>query len=194
MRVTTRFSLLLIAAAFGLSACSRNMDSNTYTSSSSVGKVVYGTVVSARGITIKDKENLSDNVLGGAAGGVMGGVAGSAIGSGSGQSAATVGGVIAGAVLGAMLEDELSTSSGFEYIVQLDAPKKPNTTASRSNDRISVTRGKSVESDVMDAAIPNETASDAVSVIQQDDVMIAPGTRVMVVYRDDRTRIIPAAR
>lgn len=190
----TRLLALTLTALVTLSACSRNMDSQTYTSSSSVGKVVYGTVVSARGITIKDKENLSDNAMGGLAGGVAGGVAGSAIGSGTGNTAATVGGAIAGAVLGAVIEDQLSTSSGFEYIVQLDAPKTPKTTASRSNDRIAVTRGKSVESDVMDAAIPNETASDAISVIQQDDVMIAPGTRVMVVYRDDRARIVPVAR
>lgn len=194
MRVTTRFSLLLIAATFGLSGCSRNMDSNTYTSSSSVGKVVYGTVVSARGITIKDKDKLSDNVMGGAAGGVLGGVGGSAIGSGSGRSAATVGGVIAGAVLGAMLEDELSTSSGFEYIVQLDAPKTPSSIAIRKDERITVSRGKSIEEDVANAAVTQETSSDAISVIQQDDLMIAPGTRVMVVYRDDRTRIVPAAR
>jgi outer membrane lipoprotein SlyB len=177
-----------------LSACARTMDSNTVNSSTSVGKVIYGTVVSARGVTIKDNDRLGDNVLGGAAGGVMGGIGGSTIGSGSGRTAATAGGAIAGAVLGAYIQDQLSTSSGFEYIVKLDAPKTPKLVTNRSNDnlRIGTNNRNEVEREVMASAIPEETASDAISVVQQDDAAIAPGTRVMVIYRDDRARIVPA--
>lgn len=192
--ITARPLLFALAAFLALSACNRTMDSGTVSSNSSVGKVIYGTVISARAVTIKDNEDLGDNVIGGAAGGVAGGVAGSAVGSGSGEAAATVGGAIAGAILGAVIEDQLSTSSGFEYIVKLDAPKAPNLVTRRSNDniRIGSNNANEVERDVMASAIPEETATNAISVIQADDVQIAPGTRVIVVYRDDRARITPA--
>lgn len=190
-------TVLLVSAAslMLLSACGRNMQGDVYTSSSSVGKVVYGTVVSARPVTIKDNESLKGSGLGGIAGGIAGGVGGSEIGKGTGSAIGAIGGALAGAMIGAVAEDQLSTSNGFEYIVELDAPKTPKSIAIQKKEKINISTGKnSVESDVMDAAMPEETASDAISVIQQDDVAIEEGSRVMVIYRDDRARIVPSHR
>lgn len=183
-----RFLPVLIAATALLGACSRNLDANTYTSGNTVGKVVYGTVVSARSVTIKDHDKLEENALGGLAGGVVGGVAGSAAGKGTGKSLATVGGAIAGAVLGAYAQDELSTTSGYEYIVQLDSPGY-NESAAKKN--VTIKGQNSVAQDVKDSIHTAQTQSEAISIVQQDQAMLPAGTRVMVVYNDDRPRVIP---
>jgi outer membrane lipoprotein SlyB len=185
--------LALLIAPLALTACSRNMSSNTVTSSNAVAKVVYGTVVSSRQVTVKEADKLQDNALGGLAGGVAGGVAGSAVGGGTGRSLATVGGAIAGAVLGAAIQDELGTSSGTEYIVQLDQ-KSPANLAQRKRNRLDVGGGNSVKKDVNDSIQMADTESDAIAVVQQDEIVIAPGTRVMVVYSDDRPRVVPVNR
>ncbi len=180
---------LITVAALSLAACGRNLDSSTYTSGAPVGKVVYGTVISARAVTVKDNDSGKSNVLGGVAGGALGGVAGSTIGSGSGQSMATIGGVLAGAMLGSMAEDQLSTSTGAEYIVQLDGAKATKNTVSKRDYRINNTN--SVSDDINQSISMDSTGSNAIAVIQQDQVMIAPGTRVAVIYSDDRPRITP---
>lgn len=194
MKIFSRSLVLVSAAALMLSACGRNMSGDVYSSDSSVGKVIYGTVVSARQITIKDKESNKELGIGSVAGGLAGGVAGSTIGKGTGSALGAIGGALAGGILGNMAEDQLSTQSGMEYIVQLDAAKTPKSIAIQKNERLTVNSGKSVESDVMGAAMTEETASDAISVIQQDANPIPVGSRVMVVYRDDRARIVPSAR
>jgi outer membrane lipoprotein SlyB len=181
----------VLVCTLALGACSRNLDSSTYTSGAPVGKVVYGTVISARQVTVKDNDDRQNNALGGIAGGALGGVAGSTVGSGSGRSLATIGGVIAGAMLGSVAEDELSTTTGNEYIVQLDAAKAPANKTLRTQERLDIGRGGSVSSDINQSIQLDETASDAIAVIQQDAVMIAPGTRVAVIYSDDRPRITP---
>lgn len=182
----------LLTAAVALAACGRNLDSSTYTSGAPVGKVIYGTVISARQVTVKDTDSSKDNALGGIAGGALGGVAGSTIGSGSGQSLATIGGVIAGAMIGSAAEDQLSTSTGNEYIVQLDGTKASGNQVSKRDYRVS---GKnSVSDDINQSIEMDANASNAIAVIQQDQVMIAPGTRVAVIYSDDRPRITPIAR
>lgn len=177
-----------------LSACGRNMQGDVYSSSSSVGKVVYGTVVSARQITIKDNESTKAGGLGGIAGGVAGGVGGSEIGKGKGSVVGAIGGALAGAMIGAIAEDQLSTSTGYEYIVELDAPKSSKSSIKRSATDFNMNRGNNVENDVMNAAIPEETSTGAISVIQQDEQPISEGARVMVIYRDDRARIVPSTR
>jgi outer membrane lipoprotein SlyB len=183
-----------VAALLLVSACARNMQGDVYSSSSSVGKVVYGTVVSVRQVTIKDNEDPNNNGLGAIAGGVAGGVGGSEIGKGKGSVIGAIGGALAGAMIGAVAEDQLSTTSGYEYIVELDSNKSSTNKIKRSATDLNVNRGNSVESDVMNAAIPEENATGAISVIQQDDQPIAEGSRVMVVYRDDRARIVPSRR
>lgn len=181
---------LILAATLALAACGRNLDSATYTSSNPVGKVVYGTVISARQVTVKDTDSSKNNVLGGVAGGALGGVAGSTIGGGSGKSLATIGGVIAGAMLGSAAEDQLSTSSGTEYIVQLDSGNKGSSNnVSKRDYRVS---GKnSVSDDINQSIEMDSSATSAIAVVQQDAVVIAPGTRVAVIYSDDRPRIAP---
>lgn len=193
--IKTSLVAVSLAGVLLLSACARNMQGDVYSSGSSVGKVVYGTVVSARQVTIKDNEDPNNNGLGAIAGGVAGGVGGSEIGKGKGSVIGAIGGALAGAMIGAVAEDQLSTTSGYEYIVELDAPKKPKSIAVHKKEKLNVSTGKnSVESDVMDAAMPEETASDAISVIQQDDQPIPEGSRVMVIYRDDRARIVESHR
>ncbi|MDX1975512.1 MAG: glycine zipper 2TM domain-containing protein [Rickettsiales bacterium] len=176
-------SLLLV------SGCSRNLSSSNYSANATGGKVLKGTVVSSRIVTIK-KDQLSDNVLGGAAGGVAGGVAGSAIGKGKGQTGATVGGAIAGAVAGALLEDALSTSDGVEYIVKIDGQhaRSKQSTTKKSVRQYSAA---STEKDVSQS-IETNTESDLISVVQQDQILLASGTKVYVIYSDDRPRVVPA--
>lgn len=182
-----------LCALLMLSACATNMRDDVVTSGASAGKVVYGTVVSYRAVTIKDSKELGGNAAGGLTGGVAGGVAASAIGSGTGSTLATVGGVVAGAILGAMVEDMLSTDEGREYVIKLDAPKNPNLVTERKERNVTVSGGaNSIQDEVSASAIPSETEADAISVIQQDDAPIAVGTRVMVIYRDDGTRVVPA--
>ncbi len=189
MRFSSAVVAVLAASTLLLSACARNMDGSTVTSSSSVGKVLYGRVVSARAVTIKDSEQLQDNVLGGAAGGIAGGVAASSIGKGNGQNVATVGGAIAGAVLGALIQDQLGTSSGYEYIVKLDSSQKAATKIKKSKKDITLRGQDMVEDDVMSSAEMASMESETISVIQQDAQAIPMGSKVMVVYRDDRAHL-----
>ncbi len=184
----TRTVFALLSAAILASACARNLDGNTYTSSNTVGKVTYGTIVSARQVTVKDNDKLEQNALGGIAGGVAGGVAASTVGKGTGKSVATVGGAIAGAVLGAYIQDQLSTQTGVEYIVQLDAPRYD--TGSSKVD-ITERNSGSVADDIKNSIHTAPTQSDAIAIVQTDEAMLQPGTRVMVVYNDDRPRVVP---
>lgn len=185
----------LLTVTLALAGCGRDLDSATYTSGNTVGKVVYGTVISARQVTVKDNDSGKENALGGIAGGALGGVAGSTIGGGSGRSIATIGGVIAGAMLGSAAEGELSTSSGTEYIVQLDGSQKAaGGKTYRSNERLSVNGGKNVADDINQSIQIGDQESSAIAVVQQDAVVIAPGSRVAVIYSDDRPRITPITR
>jgi outer membrane lipoprotein SlyB len=178
-----------------LTGCGTNMDSDVVTSRSSAGKVVYGTIASSRAVTIKDSEKLSDNAVGGITGGVVGGVASSNIGKGKGKDAATVGGVIAGAILGAMIEDQLSTSKGFEYIINLETAQKLSTpiTKEKHTTQIQATSNP-IENDIQSSAVLSDVAVSTLSIVQADETPIPVGTRVMIIYRDDGTRIVPASR
>jgi outer membrane lipoprotein SlyB len=188
-----RFLCALLSVILCTTACATKRSGDVVTSSTTVGKVVYGTIMSSRAVTIKEHEKLSDNTLGGLSGGVAGGVAGSALGKGTGQGLSTIGGVIAGALLGAYIEDELGTQQGFEYIVHLDAPRKPKVVSPRKTGNYRIKENSvTVEEDIAASIIPSDRASEALSVIQQDEQPIANGTRVMVVIRDDGTRISPA--
>ena len=189
MRSLLTTTVALFTAAAMLAGCARNLDSNTVSSSATAGKVVYGTVISARPVTIKDHTKLQDNTAGGLAGGAAGGIAGSAIGRGKGSDIAAIGGAIAGAVLGAYAEDALSTQNGYEYIVKLqgDPSKKPVT----KHREIRTTKD-SVQEDMDNAVQTTSVTSNVISVDQTDDQMIAKGTKVMVIYTDDRPRVVPA--
>lgn len=177
---------VLGAMLLTLSACGRNMNSNAYVSSSTSGKVIEGTVISARPVVIKDSEKLGQNTTGGALGAVGGGVIGNQFGSGGGNLAATVGGAIAGAVIGAVVEDQLSTSDGFEYVVRIDSGKSKSSktkTSRRINSKVS--------DDVQDSINVADTETNMISVVQGNDVVFHVGQRVFVVYSDDRPRLTP---
>ena len=177
----------LIATAVLATACARNIDGSTYTSGNTVGKVTYGTIVSARQVTVKDNDKLEKNALGGIAGGVAGGVAGSSVGGGTGKGLATIGGAVAGAMLGAYAQDQLTTQTANEYIVQLDSPRYNGST---SKEDVTIRNRNSVSQDIQESMHTSPTESDAIAIVQTDEVMLQAGTRVMVVYNDDRPRVV----
>lgn len=180
--------IVMVAVMAMATACARNLDGSTYTSGNTVGKVTYGTIVSARSVTVKDNDKLEQNALGGLAGGVVGGVAGSSVGGGTGKGLATVGGAILGAVAGAYAQDQLGTQSAYEYIVQMDSPRHVGTTARKD---VTIKGQNSVAQDVKDSMHTAQTESDAIAIVQTDASMLLAGTRVMVVYNDDRPRVVP---
>ncbi len=56
------FNVLLVASLM-LTACARDMSSDVYTSGAASGKVLEGTIVSARPVTIKENDKLQDNTM-----------------------------------------------------------------------------------------------------------------------------------
>ncbi|MBS0654848.1 MAG: hypothetical protein JSR46_03645 [Verrucomicrobia bacterium] len=114
-----------LAAIVGISCftgCARQISSDVY-AADHVGEASSsypGIIISARNITVQDKERLQENGLGIVGGGIGGGLVGSQIGKGTGNNVAIIGGAIAGAVGGAFAEKALKTQDGVEYIVQLD--------------------------------------------------------------------------
>lgn len=186
-----RYVQLVIVSALSvciLSACGRNLEGDVYTSSDTVGKVLQGTIVSAREVTVKDQDDLNGS-FGAIAGGVMGGISGSAVGGGTGQALATAGGAILGTIAGSVAEDALSTQAAFEYVIELNAAQR------RSPDDVfreegRYTRGSSVEDDIKSSIRTAPTQSEFISVIQADDTALAPGQPVLVVYHDDRPRVV----
>lgn len=189
---STQRGLLMVALLLSLTACGRRLGGDVVTSQATVGKVVYGTVVSARQVTVKDTERLQDNAIGGLGGGLAGGIAGSSVGGGTGRGLATVGGAIIGAVAGAAIQDELGTSSGTQYIVALDSANAPSTTRTKRDYRLS--GANSVQSDINQSIQLDDQSTQTISVVQQDEVPVAVGARVMVIYSDDRPRVVPAPR
>lgn len=185
------FALAAICAVT-LGACARNMDSNVYTSSSASGKAIEGVIVSARPVTIRENERLQDNALGGLAGGVAGGVVGSTIGKGSGNTLATVGGALAGAVAGAAVQQQLGKSQGYEYVIRV-SPKyaHQHNSVYRSHERVDVNNSRPSQ-DVSSSVSVSPSQTDLITVIQSDKTLLQPGQRVLVIYSDDRPRVVPA--
>lgn len=123
-KTLSRFGTLssLFAAIALFTGCAREISSNVY-SADHVGeasKTFSGVVISARQITVQEKERLEENGLGIVGGGLAGAYAGSHVGKGEGNMLATVGGAIAGATAGAFAEKALKTQQAMEYIVKLD--------------------------------------------------------------------------
>ena len=178
--------LLLLPALLLCAACARNMNSNVYSDSATPGKVLEGTVISARPVTIKAHDKLQDNTLGGVGGGVAGGLLGSQVGNGGGSVAGAIGGALLGAVGGALAEDALGSSDGTEYLIKLD--KKYLQEYHTISKKI-VSNGKnSVEQGMTSTDVPSKT--DIVSVAQAPDESIRKGSRVYVIYNDDRPRVV----
>lgn len=187
----TKITVLLAAVALMLSACARDMASDTYTTSATGGKVLKGTIISTRVVTIKEHDKLAENTTGGLIGGVGGGVAGANIGSGNGSVGAAVGGAVLGAIAGALAEDALSTSQGVQYIVQIDGKhaRKGKSDIKRYKSTKANTKG-TVKEDINNS-IDMDMESDIVSVVQKSDPALSEGARVYVIYQDDRPRLSP---
>jgi len=178
--------IVMTVIALTLSACGRNMNSNVYTSDSASGKVLEGKVVSMRAVTIKDHDKLQDNTAGGLAGGVAGGIGGASIGHGNGSAAAAVGGAVIGAVAGALIQDQLSTQDGMEYIVKLD--KKYVGGEGKHYKSVKATTKGGVNDDI-NSSIDTNAHTDILSVVQAADPAIKKGSRVYIIYSNDRPRL-----
>src|SRR4051812_41359974 len=99
-----------------LTGCARDLSDNVYTSDSTLSLTLEGQIIAVRAIKIKETDKLGDNTTGI----IAGGAGGAALGSNNGSPAAIVGGAIAGGLVGAVVEDRLSQSKGWEYIVKVD--------------------------------------------------------------------------
>ncbi len=180
--------ILLAVPLLLLASCSRDLSSNTYSDSSTVGLVVEGVVVSERHVKVKGSDKLGNNGAGIVAGGVGGGVVGSAIGNGRGSAVAAVGGALAGATIGALVQDQLSESEGIEYIISI---KKENLAAtSKSKEDLNINVGGSSVSNKVKNSIDSNMKTELVSVVQGTDVVIPVGQKVYVIYSDDRPRLV----
>ena len=187
---TKMFSVLAVATLV-LSGCAREMSSNVYTSSSSSGKVLEGTVLSARQITINESDKLNENMMGLLGGGLAGGVLGSTVGKGKGNSLATIGGAALGATAGAFAQKKLSSAPGMEYVVRID-PKYVSSIPPKLTRR-EISYGKSnASNDVNNSIRVADTKTDLISVIQGVDTIVQPGQRVLVIYNNDRPRVVPS--
>jgi outer membrane lipoprotein SlyB len=120
-RSITLVSMALLVAVVA-TGCARQISSGVY-SGAAVGETstTYpGVIISARQVTVEDKEYLEQNGLGLAGGGIGGALAGSQFGKGTGNTLATVGGAVAGAVAGAYAEKALKSQNAMEYVVALE--------------------------------------------------------------------------
>ena len=170
-----------------ISGCSRNLSSDNYTSGATSGKVLQGTIISARAVTIKEHDKLQDNTMGGLAGGAAGAVGGSAIGHGNGSLAGAVGGAIVGAVGGALVEDALGTSEGVEYLVKIDSANSQSDDTKHYKAIKAITKG-GVNDDI-NASIDTPMQTNILSVVQKGDPSIGVGSRVYIIYSGDRPRL-----
>lgn len=183
--------ILSIIFLIALSACARNLSSNAVVSSDEAGIVNRGTIISVRQVTVKDADQLGENGVGVLAGGVMGGIAGSGVGGGTGKGLATAGGAIAGAALGAAIQDELATSTGYEYIVKLTGGKNKRYQDFRQEKEYVESRD-SVKDKLKKTINTADTETDLISVVQGTDVLLQAGQEVYVIYSTDRIRLVPA--
>ncbi|MDE3059732.1 MAG: hypothetical protein KGJ06_01825 [Pseudomonadota bacterium] len=182
-----RSALSIILCATLLTACAKNMSSNVYTDSSTPGKVLEGTIISARTVTVKAHDKLQDNTAGGLVGGAAGLGAGSQVGRGTGNIAADIGGAIIGAVAGAYIQDELNTQEGTEYLVKLDKQYIQEYDDVRK--KVAVGSKTGIEQE-MTLSSNVGTKTDIVSVVQTDNPPLREGTHVYVIYNDSRPRLV----
>lgn len=183
--------IALTLSALMLASCAKEMGATTYKSGNAVGKVLRGTIVNVQAITIRDNDSASQNGIGTLGGAAAGGAAASTIGQGDGKTVAMVGGAIAGAIVGALVEEELSTQAGYEYVVQLNAPAASSSATTRI-DKTETRRygGASMEDDIKKSIKTQESQSDMISVIQTDTQPLYVGQPVLIIYHDDRPRVV----
>ena len=116
-----KIAVIAIAAAV-LSGCAANQTSSgdTFTAAQArqVQTVTYGTVVSARPVTIQGGDG--NNVAGVVGGAVVGGFLGNTVGGGRGRNLATAAGVVGGAAAGQSVQSSMNRSAGVELEVKRD--------------------------------------------------------------------------
>ena len=134
-----------LALVAGLGACARSLPPDNLTTQQvgEVSQVERGTILQARPVTIE--QSPEDRGIGTVAGAGIGGVAGSAIGGDIRFNAiGAIAGAVIGGLIGSAVEEEVSSQTGIEYVVELD-----------------------------DGGI--------ITVVQGDDSLLAPGTRVLFI-------------
>ena len=183
---------MLAAVMVLLTGCAKDLGGDTYTSNGTAGKVLKGTIISARAVKIKDHDKLQDNTIGGLAGGAAGGVGGAAIGHGDGSIAAAIGGAVIGAVAGAVIQDQLGTSEGMEYVVKLDA-KNMRAAGPQHKKKVTEKNNGGVQADLNDST-DVDMQTDMISVVQKADPALVVGGPVYVIYSDDRPRLAPVPK
>lgn len=114
--------IVVALAATVLSGCANNRTASgdTFTASQArqVQTVTYGTVVSARPVTIQGGDK--NNVAGAIGGAVVGGFLGNTIGGGRGNSLATAGGAVAGGMAGQGVQSAMNRSEGVQLEIRRD--------------------------------------------------------------------------
>lgn len=114
--------ILILCMAGILSACTPNLNTNSYQTSSAgkINSVQEGTIINVRPVRIATE----NGGIGSMAGGIAGGAAGSMIGGNTAVNIiGAVGGAVLGGALGAKAQEGLSAQTGYEYIVKLDSGK-----------------------------------------------------------------------
>jgi outer membrane lipoprotein SlyB len=112
--------VLVTVAGLGLAACAGGPRSDVYNGGSTqrASQVERGTVLQVRPVRIEDGKSSLGTLVGAGAGGV----AGSAIGGGMRANVlGAIGGAVVGGLLGNVVDDQLSNSNGFEYIIQTES-------------------------------------------------------------------------
>lgn len=112
---------IALALVAGLGACARSLppDNLTTRQVGEVSQVERGTVLQARAVTVE--RSPEDRGVGTVAGAGIGGVAGSAIGGDIRFNAiGAIAGAVIGGIIGNAIEEEVSTQTGIEYVVELD--------------------------------------------------------------------------
>ena len=120
MPVLRQLGVALAVVAL-LGACARSLPPDNVTTQQvgEVGLVERGTVVQARPVTVE--RSGEDLGVGAVAGAGIGGVAGSAIGGNVRWNAVgAIAGAVIGGLIGSAFEDQVTTQSGIEYVVELD--------------------------------------------------------------------------
>lgn len=116
-----KIAIIAIAVAT-LSGCAANQTSSgdtfTTTQARQVQTVTYGTVVSARPVTIQGGDG--KNIAGAVGGAVVGGFLGNTIGGGRGRNLATAAGVVGGAAAGQSVQSSMNRSDGVELEIKRD--------------------------------------------------------------------------
>ncbi len=112
--------LFVVVGALALTGCAQRPSQNVYRYDE-VGKSVavsFGSIVTAREVSISGKNTGAGAVVGGAAGAI----GGSRVGQGvAGPALVGIGAALVGAAVGAAIEQAASDRKGIEYVVVLES-------------------------------------------------------------------------